>query len=221
MKTKMLPMVMALLLMASALSAVSNNTVVVNYIKPVGFGAESLCIDPLTLTVLIQDELIKTGKFNVLNRHKVFTTGPLQELSKNAEYSELDANLIGLEIKAPLIILGRTRYIGGKAWIQLGLFDAEIQAKIREICGYYDNSRKVVAKQAIPELVRQLVGGNESPKPEEKAASRTVIIDNSKFLKWTIFGIITVSAAILVDKLTSRPSSMATENSNTEIVAKW
>jgi hypothetical protein len=207
--------------MSSLLWASMDNSVVVNYIKPAGITPESLGIAPLSLTMMIQEELSKTKRFNVINFADVFNTEKLGEISRNAEYSEYDAILLGLETKTDLVVLGRTRLLSNKIWIQLGLFDAEVQGKIREASGYYDNTLEDIAGRAVPELVRRLIDSGAWPKPEEKVLEKTVIVDRTKYLKWTVLGILTASAVYLIETLATQKGGDTPVNPNTEINARW
>ena len=221
MRTKTAFPILLLLLLISGLFAYPNNTVVVNYIKPAGSAPESLCIDPVSLARMFQQELSGTTKFNVINGAEIFNTEALQGMSRAAGYSEYDAILLGMETRTPLILLGRTRCLAGRVWIQIGLFDAEVEGKIREVSGYFDNSREDILRHAVPGLIRQLVDGVATPKKADPEPVKTIIVDNTKYLKWTLFGILAASAVYLIETLSSQKGDDTTGNQNTEIVAKW
>ncbi|MFH0922277.1 MAG: hypothetical protein V1913_18180 [Fibrobacterota bacterium] len=244
-KMSLIKKLTALLMLPAALFAISDNTVVVNYMKPANTSSINITVDPLLLTVALQNELFKTGKFKVVERSTVFNTRQLQDLSMSAGYSAYDAMLLGLETRTPLIVLSRIRFMGDQVWIQIGLFDSEMEQLIEEVTGFYPNSKKAIMEQALPELVKKLVPFDNGTYTETKPAltvapvifqkesvqekndgtndrsTGTSIKSRPGFYKWAILGLVTISAALLIDRVANAPGTQAAVNPHTEVVVQW
>src|SRR3989339_1046984 len=179
-RTLLIQKIAVLSILPAMLWGFSDNAVVVNYIKPANTSSVNITVDPLLMTVALQNELFKTNEFRVVERSVVFNTPSLRTLSMTADYSAYDAMLLGLETGTPWIIMGRVRYMGDQVWIQIGLFDSEMEAKIVEVTGYYPNSRQAIMEKALPELAKRLAKfdqkQNVETKPVVKKAS--VVLQN-------------------------------------------
>ncbi|OGJ87746.1 MAG: hypothetical protein A2268_02510 [Candidatus Raymondbacteria bacterium RifOxyA12_full_50_37] len=227
-------MVATALFSVPVLFAYTENAVIVNYIKPAGSSVGDLCMDPLLLTNVLQNELTQTGNFQVRDRSIVFGTEELRQLSATAEYSAYDATILGQRTGTPLVVMGWIRCMGDNVWIKIGLFDTEMEEEIKSVSGSYTNSREEMTDHAIPDLVKNLISVKKRSKANDALAIESIKDTEpdmavakpahikSSYVRWALIGgALTLSAAYIIELLSSPSSGPANGNVNTEVVATW
>jgi hypothetical protein len=211
---------LALIFLFFSLLPAKDNPILVLPIKPMGTAAtvEEGGVDLLKLTQALEKELANTGKLQVADRDKALSTRKLQDLAATVDYSSYDASLLGMEARVPVIVMGRVRFLGDRAWLQVGFFDAEAQQTIKEAAGYY--SKKELMTKAVIDITRQLLEMKDA-KTDSLKALKPQNAGRYRHIQWFVVGVLGTSAIFLLDKYALQKDEKPVVKKSTAVDVEW
>ncbi|MBL8026849.1 MAG: hypothetical protein JNL74_10590 [Fibrobacteres bacterium] len=149
------------LLLAQAVFSASYNTVLVHMLPAKGNPAQK-SIHQDTLTALINNELEKTGSYEIARNFVLTDSAEWKAVTNDIGYSVTDATQIGRFSGIPLVMLVNVRYSGQGCFLQMGLFDTDFQILIGETAYNFPDASARSVKSRLPKLIYQAIGKSDS-----------------------------------------------------------